>query len=101
MGTDKEYGAGYSINYTKKNILKEVMEITGGKGVHTTFDAVGKGIFKTDIAVFWRKGTIVSYGNASGVIPLLVLGTLTPQERNAFKSIFVWMLNWSSEMDTL
>jgi NADPH-dependent curcumin reductase CurA len=38
----KEYGgADYCINYTKKDWQKEVLKITGGKGVDVVYDPVG------------------------------------------------------------
>lgn len=75
----KEHGAKYLVNYNKDDILEKVNEITGGKGVHAIFDAVGKDTFEVDMNAIRRKGTIVSYGNASGVIPPLALGRLTPK----------------------
>ena len=39
----KQYGgADYIVDYTKPNWQKEVLQITGGKGVDVIFDPVGK-----------------------------------------------------------
>jgi NADPH:quinone reductase len=40
-------GADYGVNYTKPDWQKEVMKITGGKGVDVVYDPVGmiKGIW--------------------------------------------------------
>jgi NADPH2:quinone reductase len=38
------------------------------EGVHAVFDGVGKVTFELDLAVVRRKGTIVSFGNASGAV---------------------------------
>lgn len=75
----KVYGAEYLINYNEEDILEKVMEITGGKGVHAAFDSVGKDTFEIDLNAVRRKGTIVSYGNASGVVPPLSINRLTPK----------------------
>ena len=48
--------------------VKKVLEITGGEGVHAVFDSVGKDTFDSSLAVVRRKGTMVSFGNASGPV---------------------------------
>jgi NADPH2:quinone reductase len=48
--------------------VKKVLEITGGEGVHVVFDSVGKDTFDSSLAVVRRKGTMVSFGNASGPV---------------------------------
>jgi NADPH2:quinone reductase len=48
--------------------VKKVLEITGGEGVHAVFDSVGKSTFDSSLAVVRRKGSMVSFGNASGPV---------------------------------
>lgn len=60
----KENGALVGINNKEEDIVKRVLEITGGEGVHATFDSVGKDTFDGDLEVVRRKGTVVSFGNA-------------------------------------
>ncbi|KAH8593426.1 hypothetical protein B0O99DRAFT_653282 [Bisporella sp. PMI_857] len=65
----KENGAEWVINYKEENVVERVKEITGGEGVRVVYDSTGKDQFENDLEVVARKGTIVSYGNSSGVVP--------------------------------
>lgn len=60
----KENGATVGINNKEEDIVKRVLEITGGEGVHAAYDSVGKDTFDGDLEVVRRKGTVVSFGNA-------------------------------------
>ncbi|KAJ9123501.1 hypothetical protein QFC24_003715 [Naganishia onofrii] len=64
-------GAEHMINYSlpEADLVGRVLEITGGEGVSAVFDGVGKDTFDDDLKVVKRKGTVVSFGNASGVVP--------------------------------
>ncbi len=51
------------------NVVEEkVKECTNGKGVIAVFDSVGKNTFDRSLDVLARKGTLVSFGNASGAV---------------------------------
>jgi len=69
----KVNGAEVMINYktlgTGEEFVKQVKDITGGQGVAVAFDSVGKTTFDSDLEVVARKGTVVSFGNASGAVP--------------------------------
>lgn len=70
----KKAGAEFMIDYSQeKDLVAKVMEITGGKGVDAVFDGVGKDTFEDDLKVVKRKGTVVSFGNASGTVPPLAI----------------------------
>ncbi|CDO91981.1 unnamed protein product [Kluyveromyces dobzhanskii CBS 2104] len=73
----KEYGAEFVINSSKEDIVQRVKEITGGKGVDAAFDSIGKDTFETTLEAVKRKGTIVSFGNASGPIPPFPINRLS------------------------
>ena len=62
----EENGYAHVINYTKDDFTKKVMEITNNKGVPAVFDGVGKNTFKGSLACLKTRGTMVSFGNASG-----------------------------------
>ena len=67
----KENGAEVVLGYyaeDRDQFVKKVLEITGGEGVHAVFDSVGKDTFDSSLAVVRRKGTMVSFGNASGPV---------------------------------
>ena len=48
--------------------LKKVLEITKGKGVPVVYDGVGKNTFNGSIECLKIRGTMVSFGNASGPV---------------------------------
>ncbi|CAE6436289.1 unnamed protein product [Rhizoctonia solani] len=65
----KKAGATHVINYTETTVSSEVLKLTHGRGVEAIFDGVGASTWEDDFVSIRRKGTIVSYGNASGVVP--------------------------------
>lgn len=73
----KENGADYMINYTTEDLVSRVREITSGEGVAAVFDGVGKDTFDADLEVLARKGTLVSFGNASGAVPPFAIAKLS------------------------
>lgn len=78
----KNNGAEFLLNSSKLSydqIADEILRITNGKGVHAVFDSIGKDTIDLDLKVIRRKGTIVSYGNASGPIDSFSLGLLSPK----------------------
>lgn len=73
----KENGAEVLLGYyedDRDQFVKKVLEITGGEGVAAVFDSVGKSTFDSSLAVVKRKGTMVSFGNASGPVTGFALG---------------------------
>ena len=69
-------GADHIILYGKEDVAAQVRELTDGKGVEVTFDGVGLDTWETSLNATARRGLIVSYGNASGPVTGLNLGTL-------------------------
>ncbi|CAE6458583.1 unnamed protein product [Rhizoctonia solani] len=65
----KKAGAAHVINYTETTVSTQVLKLTDGRGVEAIFDGVGASTWEDDFLSIRRKGTIVSYGNASGVVP--------------------------------
>jgi NADPH:quinone reductase len=76
-GIAKKHGADELINYKEEDALKRVLDLTDGKGVEAVFDSVGKSTWDLSLAAVARKGTIVSYGNASGPVPPISLLSLS------------------------
>lgn len=66
----KENGADHIVIYTqeREKLADKVLELTGGKGCEGIFDGVGKDTWEDDFKMIARKGTIVTFGNASGAI---------------------------------
>jgi NADPH:quinone reductase len=61
-----EYGADVVVPY--EQTLDAVKEHTQGKGVVASFDGVGQSTFDQSLQALARKGTMVSFGNASGAV---------------------------------
>lgn len=69
----KANGADHVILYPVEDTVKRVLELTNNEGVDAVFDGVGKDTFDNNFKLIKRKGTIVSYGNASGAVePFLI-----------------------------
>ncbi|KAI5795576.1 hypothetical protein EDC01DRAFT_614622 [Geopyxis carbonaria] len=73
----KKNGATHGVSYADgADWVAAVKEITGGAGVAAVFDGVGKATFDGDLEVVARKGTVVSFGNASGAVEPLKIARL-------------------------
>jgi NADPH:quinone reductase len=76
----KSNGCDHVINYSKENFAEKVKEITNGKGVPVVYDGVGKKTFDGSIECLKIRGTMVSFGNASGPLdPCNVTKSLAPK----------------------
>lgn len=65
----KEAGADIVVVEREGDVLATVREKTGGEGVRAVFDGVGKVTFERSLECVARKGSLVSFGNASGAVP--------------------------------
>ncbi|KAI2636195.1 hypothetical protein GGS21DRAFT_515004 [Xylaria nigripes] len=77
----KQNGATHVINYSNEDVKARVDELTGGKGCIAIFDGVGKSTFDLSLSCLARKGSMVSFGNASGAVPPVTIARLS--EKNA------------------
>jgi NADPH2:quinone reductase len=76
----KKNGCDHVINYSKQDFVKEVRNITGGIGVSVVYDGVGKNTFQGSVECLKARGTMVSFGNASGPLdPLNVPKDIQPK----------------------
>ena len=89
-----EYGADVAVPY--EHTLETVKEKTGGKGVIAVFDSVGQATFETALQAVARKGTVVSYGNASGAVEPFAIRRLT--EKN-IKIVRPTVMNYIKEKE--
>jgi NADPH2:quinone reductase len=71
-----EAGADHVIDYSYEDVAARVRELTGGAGVQTAFDGVGQATWEASLKATARRGLIVSYGNASGPVSGVALGSL-------------------------
>ena len=73
----REAGADVAIVYTKEDFAVRVNALTNGEGEDVIYDAVGKPTFAADLRALRVRGTLVSYGQAGGVmdpVDLMALG---------------------------
>ena len=73
----RAHGCDHPIIYTRENFVDRVKAITGGEGVPVVYDSIGKDTFFPSLDCLRPLGLMVSFGNASGVVPPFDLGELT------------------------
>ncbi|KAL9022782.1 MAG: hypothetical protein Q9185_000045 [Variospora sp. 1 TL-2023] len=59
------------------DVLKTVNDCTNGQGVAAVFDGVGKDTFERSLECVARKGTVASFGNASGAVEPFLISKLS------------------------
>ena len=79
----KAAGADQVINYSNKDFLESVMQMTLNNGVNVVYDAVGKDTFDKSLKCLATRGMMVLYGQASGPVPLFDIRQL------AEKSLYI------------
>ncbi|KAI8390326.1 hypothetical protein BD560DRAFT_319369 [Blakeslea trispora] len=101
----RQNGATHTIIYTREDVVKRVNEITNNLGCHAVLDGVGKDTFEGSLAVTRRLGTMISFGNATGVVPPVPLSSLTPKSLklmrpslNAYVDTREEFVKWWSEV---
>ncbi|KAI9732326.1 MAG: NADPH:quinone reductase [Cirrosporium novae-zelandiae] len=80
----EEHGVEVGVDYKAvgmDGVVKVVKEKTGGLGVAAVFDGVGKSTFECSMECLARKGSMVSFGNASGAVPPVTITRLS--QKNA------------------
>jgi NADPH:quinone reductase len=75
VGSDKKIeiaknnGCDHVINYSKEDFAVKVLSITDGEGVSVVYDGVGHDTLEGSLKSLKVRGTMVSFGNASGPLP--------------------------------
>ena len=72
----KSYGYTDMINYTKQNFLNEVKNITNNEGVDVVYDSVGQDTMFDSFKCLRKHGTVVSFGQSSGIYKNLQMSDL-------------------------
>ena len=75
----KAHGCNEIILYRQEDVASRVKELTGGEGVQTVFDSVGKDTFAGSLKSLRRRGMLVGCGTASGPFPPLDAFTMMLQ----------------------
>ena len=76
-------GADHAILYNEEDFLPRVMEMTNGAGVDVVYDSVGRDTIARSIRSLRRRGTVINYGGASGLVE-----AVTPLELAEAGSVF-------------
>lgn len=98
----KQNGADHIINYTKENLVDRVLELTNGNGVVASFDGIGKDTWEDNFKLVARKGTIVTFGNASGAVePFAPLKLAPKNHKGEWKDTSPKVFLESSSSDSL
>ena len=97
----KNAGAKHMINYSHEDVKAKVDELTGGKGCIAVFDGVGKSTFDLSLELVARKGSVVSFGNASGAVPPVTISKLSPKNCKLMRPTLFNYLVTREEFETL
>jgi NADPH2:quinone reductase len=70
------HGCDHPIVYTRENFVERVKSLTNGAGVPVVYDSVGKDTFMDSLDCLAPFGMMVCFGQSSGSVAPLELGTL-------------------------
>jgi NADPH2:quinone reductase len=73
----KENGSAHVLNTRKEDWVRRVREITNGEGVPVVYDSIGRDTWSGSLDCLAVRGTMVSFGNASGAVPAFEPGILS------------------------
>ncbi|MER2297085.1 MAG: NADPH:quinone reductase [Pseudomonas sp.] len=73
----KALGAWETIDYSREDVAKRVLELTDGKKCPVVYDGVGADTWLTSLDCLQPRGLMVSFGNASGAVSGVNLGILS------------------------
>ncbi len=68
MGLAREAGADHVIRYDEEDFGAAVERIAGVRPLDVVFDGVGQAVFSRSLELLRRRGTMVTFGNASGAV---------------------------------
>ena len=72
----KLLGAELAFETNASDLPERVRAATGGEGVRAAYDGVGKATWETSLKSTGRRGIVASFGNASGPVTGVNLGSL-------------------------
>ncbi len=72
----RSHGCDHPVIYTEEDFVDRVREITAGRGVPVVYDSVGLDTFARSLDCLSPLGLMISFGQSSGPVPPLALGTL-------------------------
>lgn len=94
-----EDGADAAIRYDREDFAARARELTGGRGVDCVYDSVNRATFAGSLDAVARRGTVVVYGEASGMADPLPIKTL--QEKGSIKLTYGGLMTFIREREEL
>jgi NADPH2:quinone reductase len=67
----RAHGCHHAIVIGQEDVAQRVRALTDGQGVSVVYDSVGAATFEMSLASVRRRGTVVTFGSASGPVPPL------------------------------
>ena len=77
-------GADHVVNYRDVDFVEAVEAVAGSRPLDVVYDGVGRSVFTDSLALIRRRGTMATFGNASGAVE-----PLSPLVLNANGSLFL------------
>jgi NADPH2:quinone reductase len=68
----RRHGVDHTILYREQDFREETLRLTGGAGVDVVYDSVGRDTIDRSIRAVKRRGLVVNYGGASGLVERIV-----------------------------
>jgi NADPH2:quinone reductase len=72
----RQHGCTHTVLYNDEDFVAAVEELTGGTGVDVVYDSVGQATFAKSLKCMRPMGMMITFGQSSGPIEPLDLGTL-------------------------
>lgn len=72
-------GLHHAVLHKEVDFVREVLHVTGGRGVDVAFDGIGGEVLLRTLDCVRRFGLVVSVGQASGSLPEITLSDLGPR----------------------
>lgn len=92
-------GCHHALVSTRDDVVARVRQLTAGEGVPVVFDAVGRATFDISLRCLRPRGTLVSFGTASGPVPPFDLFTLNKMGSLTITSAaFAWFFRSRPEL---
>ena len=91
----KQRGADHVLLYRDVDVAQSVRELTKGRGVDVVYDSIGKETLAASMQCVRRRGTLVLFGTASGVVE-----AVDPRELADAGSVFFTRPNLTDHLDS-
>jgi len=91
----KEHGADHAIDYRAGDFRKEVLKLTGGRGVDRVYDPVGGDVFAQSLRCLAVEGRICPIGFAGGTIPQIPANILLVKSIAVMGFNYGYYVGWS------